>query len=119
MIVFGIEGHAFVNPTPDSALGAGGWIDMTIIRNITVSRQKKEVDVTVRRSTYVLTDMKLIQASLQVELPLDIADTGYQALETAYATKTPVSLSKAALLTHMRLTKPIPTILPPLTIEES
>jgi hypothetical protein len=93
MIVFGIEGHAYLNSTPDSAIGAAGWIDLTIVRNVSVAREMKEVDVTTRASLYELTDMRLTNAVIQLELPLDPLDAGYQALETAYVNKASVSLA--------------------------
>jgi hypothetical protein len=93
MIIFGVEGHAFINPAADSVIGVSGWIDMTIVRNVSVARQMKEVDVTTRASLYELTDMRITNAVIQLELPLDPADVGYQALETAYANKAPVTLA--------------------------
>jgi hypothetical protein len=94
MIIFGVEGHAYLNPTPDSAIAAAGWIDLTIVRNASVARQLKEVDVTTRgNAAYEATDVRLTNAVIQLELPLDPANAGYQALETAYVNKAPVSLA--------------------------
>lgn len=80
---FGIDGKLYF-----CAAGIGGtptWTELSGVKNVTLNVQGKEVDVTTRASGgFALADIALMDASIEFEMPLDPADTGYQAVETAF-----------------------------------
>ena len=80
---FGIDGKLYF-----CAAGIGGtptWTELSGVKNVTLNVQGKEVDVTTRASGgFAAADIALMDASIEFEMPLDPADTGYQALETAF-----------------------------------
>jgi hypothetical protein len=70
------------------AAGIGGtptWTELSGVKNVTLNLQGKEVDVTTRANGgFTATDIALMDASIEFELPMDPADAGYQASETAF-----------------------------------
>jgi predicted secreted protein len=91
-VKFGIDGKLYY-----CVAGIGGtptWTELSGVKNVTLNVQGKEVDVTTRASAgFALADIALMDASIEFDLPLDPADTGYQAVETAFFARSLVGLA--------------------------
>jgi hypothetical protein len=89
---FGIDGKLYyciagIGDTPE-------WVELSGVKNVTLNVQGKEVDVSTRANAgFTATDIALMDASIEFEMPLDHDDAGYQAMETAFFARSMVGMA--------------------------
>lgn len=71
--------------------GGGAWTEMTNVRDVTLSLETGEADVTTRaNSGWRATVATLKEASVEFEMVWDTADAGFTAIKNAYLTNAPI-----------------------------
>ena len=79
------------------AAGIGGtptWTELTNVKNVTLSLQKGEADVTTRaNSGWKATAATLKEGSIEFEMVWDTADAGFTAIKNAWFNNTLVGLA--------------------------
>src|SRR5512146_2031330 len=79
------------------AAGIGGtpeWTELTNVKNVTLSLQKGEADVTTRANNgWKATAGTLKEGSIEFEMVWDTEDAGFTAIQTAYFTNGTIGLA--------------------------
>jgi hypothetical protein len=71
--------------------GGGAWTELTNVRDVTLSLETGEADVTTRaNSGWRATVATLKDASVEFEMIWDTADAGFTAIKNAYLTNAPI-----------------------------
>jgi len=71
--------------------GGGAWTELTNVRDVTLSLETGEADVTTRaNSGWRATVATLKDASVEFEMVWDTADAGFTAIKNAYLTNAPI-----------------------------
>ncbi|MBW7905466.1 MAG: phage tail protein [Phycisphaerae bacterium] len=71
--------------------GGGAWTELTNVRDVTLSLETGEADVTTRANAgWRATVATLKDASVEFEMVWDTADAGFTAIKTAYLTNAPI-----------------------------
>ena len=82
-IKLGME--ATLNYKPDGQGGAGSWTELTNVKDVTLSLETGEADVTTRaNSGWRATVATLKDASVEFEMVWDTGDAGFAAIKDAY-----------------------------------
>lgn len=79
------------------AAGIGGsptWTELTNVKNVTLSLQKGEADVTTRANNgWKATAATLKEGSIEFEMVWDPSDAGFTAIKNSYFNNTPIGLA--------------------------
>jgi len=71
--------------------GGGAWTELTNVRDVTLSLETGEADVTTRANAgWRATVATLKEASVEFEMVWDTADAGFTAIKNAYLTNAPI-----------------------------
>lgn len=71
--------------------GGGSWTELTNVRDVTLSLETGEADVTTRANAgWRATVATLKEASVEFEMVWDTADAGFTAIKNAYLTNAPI-----------------------------
>lgn len=71
--------------------GGGAWTELTNVRDVTLSLETGEADVTTRANAgWRATVATLKDASVEFEMVWDTADAGFTAIKNAYLTNAPI-----------------------------
>src|SRR5690348_5106830 len=73
--------------------GGGAWTELTNVKDVTLSLESGEADVTTRANNgWRATVATLKEASVEFEMVWDTADAGFTAIRTAFFTNAPIGL---------------------------
>lgn len=90
-IKLGMEAKLYYKPGGQS--GGGAWNELTNVRDVTLTLETGEADVTTRaNSGWRATVATLKEATVEFEMVWDTADAGFSAIKDAYLGNDPIGL---------------------------
>lgn len=93
--MIGADAKLYYDTTPLAGEpSTGTWVELDIVKDVTLGRTFDEVDQTTRRSAKRKeTDQGLEDNSLEFQIAYEPADPGYLALEAAYSGRLPIAMA--------------------------
>lgn len=96
-VKFGLDAKLYFCVAGIGSGGGGGtptWLELSNVKNVTLSLQKGEADVTTRANNgWKATAGTLKEGSIEFEMVWDTSDTGFTAIKDAYFNNTAIGIA--------------------------